>query len=185
MDEHQPDIQKLVRSAQTGDSESIAELFRLFSDRIFRFVRFRVGDVATAEDLAQTVFVEMIRSLPRYKEQRNAKFSTWLFQIARFRLIDHYRSRRNTVSLDHDVPDGTEPPAPVMNEERVIIDRALALLPERYQTVLHLTFREDLNDKEIAHSMRIGKINVRVLRHRALRALRSYMNDHHSSFHRQ
>lgn len=181
MDEHQPDIQELARSAQTGDSESIAKLFRLFSDRIFRFVRFRVGDVATAEDLAQTVFVEMIRSLPRYKEQRNAKFSTWLFQIARFRLIDHYRSRRNTVSLDHDVPDGSEPPAPVMHEEHALVDRALALLPERYQTVLHLTFREDLDDKEIAGIMRIGTINVRVVRHRALRALRKYLNNSHPS----
>lgn len=182
MGEHQPHIQDLVRNAQTGDSESIAELFRLFSDRIFRFVRYRVGDVATAEDLTQTVFVEMIRSLPRYKEQKNAKFSTWLFQIARFRLIDHYRSRRNTVSLDHDVPDGTEPQAPVIHEESALIDRALAHLPERYQTVLHLTFHEDLDDKEIATILRIGKINVRVLRHRALRALRAYMNDNHPSF---
>lgn len=166
-------IQILVSQAQSGDSGSVARLFELFSDRIFRYLRLRLSEVEIAEDLTQTVFLEMIQALPRYQPSPKAKFSTWLFQIARFRLIDHYRKHRSTVDIDEVAIQGhpnlsTDAPEFELNQT----DAALAQLPEKYRTILHLRFREELEPKEIAQVMKISVMNVRVLQHRALRKLR-------------
>lgn len=171
------DIQALVARAQARDQEAVAELFREFSDRIYRFLRFRLSDDQTAEDLTQTVFLEMLQALGRYRAQTTAKFSTWLFQIARFRLIDHYRKRRPEIALDdlapkHQAALAVDPPLP----EPDVVDRVFHRLPERYQTVLHLRFREDLSTQEIARIMKTTSLNVRVLQHRALRALRGLLS---------
>ncbi len=171
-----PDIAALVERAQRGDRDSVAEIFELLHERIFRFFAFRTSERETAEDLTQTTFLEMIRALPRYKVQTDAKFTTWLFQIARFRLIDHYRRSGRTVPLD-DVPepvDADDEPADPHDADAV--RSALAQLPEKYQTVLHLRYREDLTTAEIAAAMRTSALNVRVLQHRALNALRAIIH---------
>lgn len=175
-----PDIAALVARAQHGDRECIATIFELLHGRIYRFFAFRTSERETAEDLTQTTFLEMIRALPRYKVQTDAKFTTWLFQIARFRLIDHYRKSGRTIPLD-------EAPEPIdKDEERMdsfdveAMDTALKQLPERYQTVLHLRYREDLTTGEIAAAMRTSALNVRVLQHRALNALRRIIHQERS-----
>lgn len=170
-------IQECVQKARAGDQEAIAELFRRFSDRIYRYLRLRVSDEATAEDLTQTVFVEMLSSLTRYKTLPEAKFSTWLFQIARFRLIDHYRKDRPTAPID-DVRESTHPNLSVMPDPPAgDLDWALQQLPEKYQTVLHFRFREDLDPEEVARILGTSTVNVRVLQHRALKALRKILDE--------
>ncbi len=176
MEPQQHDTGEIVAKARQGDRDSIATLFTLYSDRIYRFLRFRLSDDATAEDLTQVVFLEMIRSLPRYTIQRNAKFTTWLFQIARHRLIDHYRRQRPTVAIDAESlaahPQLQTDPPPIDDGH---VEAAMQQLPERYQTVLHLRFREDCSYAEAAKILGTTQMNVRVLQHRALRALRRIM----------
>ncbi|MFA6908841.1 MAG: sigma-70 family RNA polymerase sigma factor [Patescibacteria group bacterium] len=170
------EIQEIVASAQSGDEASVARLFELFSERVFRYLRARVADRHTAEDLTQTVFLEMIQALKRYKQQK-AKFSTWLFQIARFRLIDHYRKAPPPLPFDESL---FEHPSLIVDAQVDVVwpsrmDAALAKLPERYQTVLHLRFREELTHEEVARSMRLTTLHVRVLQSRALKALRKHL----------
>ncbi|MFA6512387.1 MAG: sigma-70 family RNA polymerase sigma factor [Patescibacteria group bacterium] len=166
------EIQEFVQQARDGDAEAFGVLFEEFSDRVYRFLAMRVSEKETAEDITQTVFVEMIQSLGRYKKQRNAKFSTWLFQIARFRLIDHYRSKKAHIPLE-DVPEPVQEPAhadPV--QDRALRD-ALNTLPEQQRTVLHLHFFEDMSPQEIAVVLKTTAINVRVIQHRAIKVLRT------------
>ncbi|MFA6098092.1 MAG: RNA polymerase sigma factor [Patescibacteria group bacterium] len=174
------EIQKLVARAQSGRSDSISGIYEVFKDRIYRFFLFRSENRETAEDLTQSVFLEMIRSLPRYKEQSNAKFSTWLFQIARFRLIDYYRKARKKVNLDD--LEGERHPSLTTEPEEVAIDtryeaarKILKELPEKYQTVIHLTIIEEFSLAETAKIMSITIINVRVLKFRALKKIRLIM----------
>lgn len=173
MEYDEEEIQEFVRRAQQGDRDAMAALFDRLSDRIYRYLRFRVRDQEIAEDLTQTVFVEMLQALQRYKRESRTKFSTWLFQIARFRLIDHYRRERPSVTIE-DVPERTHPNLSVSPPETDAgtIDKAMQKLPEKFQTVLHLRFREDLDPSEIAAILETTTINVRVIQHRALRALR-------------
>lgn len=166
------DIAELVRQAQAGDREAIGTIFDRLKQRIYRYLMMRTANRETAEDLLQTTFLEMIRALPRYKVQTEAKFSTWVFQIARFRLIDYYRKQGRTVPLEetHDLADQASVQADPFDQAQIVA--ALRILPEKYQTILHLRYREDLSTGEIAETMKISAINVRVLQHRALRALK-------------
>lgn len=169
------EIQEYVARAKSGDSGACGVLFEEFSDRIYRFLILRVSERETAEDLTQTVFVEMIQSLPRYKPQKSAKFSTWLFQIARFRLIDHYRSHKTHIPLE-DAPEPAEEPAhpdPAADQELLA---ALAQLPEKQRTVLHLHFFEDMSPNDIARVLKTTAVNVRVIQHRAIKALRTLIH---------
>ncbi len=173
MDSTETDIQALVQRAQAGDSDGVAGLFDIFSERIFRYIRMRVADEVTAEDLTQTVWLEMIQALPRYRMRPNAKFGTWLFQIARFRLIDHYRKGGREVSLEASgLEYSMSEPAKLPEIDPSIVDRVWADLPEREQTVLHLRFREGYHPGEIARVLKTTSLNVRVIQHRALKRLR-------------
>lgn len=172
MDHQSADIAALVVQAQDGDRQAIATIFDRLKDRIYRYLLMRTSNREVAEDLLQTTFLEMIRALPRYKVQNDAKFTTWLFQIARFRLIDHYRVQGRTVGLD-DAPEmAAEEENAVDPFEHDQVETALKTLPEKYQTILHLRYREDFTTEEIAAAMKISTINVRVVQHRALQALK-------------
>lgn len=172
MDSQSADLAALVQQAQGGDRDAIAKIFERLQHRIYRYVYMRTSSREVAEDLLQTTFLEMIRALPRYKVQNDAKFTTWLFQIARFRLIDYYRQQGRTVALD-DAPEvAAEHITPADPWQGAQIERALQTLPEKYQTILHLRYREDFTTPEIAAAMKISALNVRVLQHRALQALK-------------
>ncbi len=173
MDHAENETQELIARAQRGDQDAMGALFERFGDRVFRYIRMRVSDTASAEDITQTVFLEMVSSLLRYKQSEKAKFSTWLFQIARHRLIDHYRRSRPTAPID-ELPERIHPNLSVDPAETDggRIAWAMAQLSERYQTVLHLRFREDLDPAEIATVLGTSALNVRVMQHRALKALR-------------
>lgn len=170
------DIQIIVSRAQQGDADGFARLFDIFSNRIYRFFRVRLSDNETAEDLTQVVFLEMLQALGRYKTHSDAKFSTWLFQIARFRLIDHYRQHRQHVSID-DLPTQAHPNLSVdaVAYELPVVDDLLNQLPENYRTILHLRYQEQLTTSEIAKVLKTSAINVRVLHHRAIRAARKLL----------
>lgn len=174
------DIQELVQKAQAGDESSVTRLYELFCDRIYRYIVLRVSHRETAEDLTQTVFLEMIRSLQRYKKQKDVKFTTWLFQIARHRLIDHYRRSKNIFPID-DLTDShtelqIEPDEINFDTDYQRIKKILHKLSEQQQNVIHLSYYEDMQPGEIAKITGMSAINVRVEKHRALRNIRKILS---------
>lgn len=186
-DKNSPEIiDELVRKAQGGDEDSMGRLYELLSDRIYRYIIRRVSHRETAEDLTQTVFLEMIRSLPRYTVRAGAKFTTWLFQIARHRLIDHYRRQKIVIPLDETLeshPDLQVDPAPPHDQqldERIA--QLLATLPERQQEIIHLFYREQMSAGEIAEVLEISALSVRVEKHRALKALQRLLSGRDATF---
>src|SRR6185436_8469547 len=93
------DIQKLVSSAQNGDSDAFGQIYDLFSRQIFNFLFSKLRHKETSEDLVHTVFLKAWTNLRTYRPRVTAKFSTWLYQIANYTLIDHWRTKRPTVEL--------------------------------------------------------------------------------------
>ncbi len=178
----EPNIQQLVHQAQAGDQDSVAALYDALQPRVYRFLVYRVSSVEIAEDLTQTVFLEMIRSLHRYKERSSATFTTWLFQIARHRLIDHYRSNGAPLSID-DVLDPHHPSLvseqPTVNHDSRYeqVRKRLSQLDPEDRTILHLSYVEDMEPTEIAALLKRTPTHIRVKKHRALRRLRALLND--------
>jgi RNA polymerase sigma-70 factor (ECF subfamily) len=86
----QPDPE-VLRRAQRGDERAFAQILRAYETTIFNYVYRTVGDRALAEDLTQEVFVRVFQALPRFSLR--CKFTTWLFQVTKNRVLDELRAR--------------------------------------------------------------------------------------------
>jgi RNA polymerase sigma-70 factor (ECF subfamily) len=117
---------ELVASALRGSQDSFRELVRRFERPVYSLVLRMVQDPATAEDLAQEVFVKAFRRLDSYDSRW--KFSSWLFKIAHNTTIDHLRrGTPETVPLEAgEDDDGRGGLAAVLADDTVEDPRAAA-----------------------------------------------------------
>lgn len=176
-----PDEAVLVRLAGSGDSEAFAVLYVHYMDPIFRYVYFRVGEQAEAEDLTEEVFVRAWEALPQYQQGKHP-FKSWLYRIAHNLVIDYHRKLKpvSVPDLDlHRYHDGSP-----SHEERLIQDQevdqiaqAMAKLGEEERQVLLLRFVEGLSHREVAELINKSEGACRVIQHRALAALNSALTE--------
>lgn len=167
-------LNKLAIDAQNGDENAFGQIFDELSDKIFKFLAFRVQNHEDAKDLTSQTFLEAWKSLPRFNPDKS--FSTWIYTIARYKLIDHYRKFRPTVSLDAVTNMGDNTDIRVEMENRAESEQiltALNQLPELYQTVVSLKLVEELEYSEIAEITGKKENNLRIIYKRGMDKLRS------------
>src|SRR5579862_2749112 len=101
-----------------GDVAAFTELVEKYKQPIMNLVYRTIHDPTEAEDLAQNVFVQVYKSAERYKS--TAKFSTWLFTIARNLCLNEIRrrSRHPAESLDAPHPEQEDQPAQQFEDKR-------------------------------------------------------------------
>src|SRR5579862_5758690 len=110
LEQPDPDI---LRRAQRGDERAFEVILRTYETPIFNYVYRIVGDRPLAEDLTQEVFVRVFQALPRFSLR--CKFTTWLFQVTKNRVLDELRARerrpQTPVTID-DLPmlESLDPP---------------------------------------------------------------------------
>lgn len=176
----EPSDAELVRLAQSGQVEAFGTLYRRYVEPIFRFTRSRVSSERDAEDLTENVFLKAFEGLDSY-EERGAPFGAYLYQVARNSIIDHYRTSKPVESLESaekysDDRLGAE--KGIVEREAVSkIEQALENLPENYQEVIRLRLMMDLPTDQVAAWMNKKPATVRVLQHRALKALREALGE--------
>ena len=136
--------------------EAILEkLWTDFSDKLRHFIRVRVEDHATAEDILQDVYVKIQSRSGQLAGVRNVP--GWLFQIARNAVIDHYRTRKETTEVPEDLlaseenADGGE-----VEGLKAAFQRMIESLPEPYREAVVLTELEGLTQKELAERLQIS-----------------------------
>ena len=153
----------VLRRAQRGDERAFSLILRAYETPVFNYVLRLVGDRSLAEDLTQEVFMRVFQGLPRFSLR--CKFTTWLFQVTKNRVLDELRARerrpRATVNLD-DVPTLEVLDRPV--EETEMIDavwRALHDLNPDLKMALLLRDVVGLPYNEIADSLEITLATVK------------------------
>src|SRR3989344_7170402 len=171
IDEHE--IQNLVSQAQQKDGAAFARIYDLLAQSIYNFLLSKLRHKETAEDLMHTVFLKAWQGLSSYQARPNAKFSTWLYQIANYTLIDYWRTKKTTVELEVVENLSQFAQNPKLYENYDYLWNAINKLPLPYQTVLDLRFRQDMSVEETALIMGKTAVGVRVLQHRALNALKN------------
>src|SRR5690242_21209413 len=95
----------VLRKAQRGDERAFTLIVRAYETPIYNYVLRLVGDRSLAEDLTQEVFLRVFQGLPRFSHR--SKFTTWLFQVTKNRVLDELRAveRRPRLSVAlEDVP---------------------------------------------------------------------------------
>jgi RNA polymerase sigma-70 factor (ECF subfamily) len=168
------DLAALAGRAQAGDEAAFAALVRASTNRLLNFLYRLIGHAQDAEDLAQETFVKAHRALDRYNPAR--PFLPWLFTIARRSALNHLRALRPVESLPDGVPapDAPDPAeASATRDDHAQLWRTVRRLHPRYHEVLWLYYGEGFTAAEVATVMRTNALCVKVLLHRARRALLS------------
>jgi RNA polymerase sigma-70 factor (ECF subfamily) len=158
-----PDAALMLRVRQ-GDTAAFTELVDKYKQPVMNVVYRMIRDATKAEDLAQNVFVQVYKSAHRYES--SAKFSTWLFTIARNLCLNEIRrrSRHPAESLDAPHPEHEDQPLRQYEDKRNFsppesllqgelaqkIEAALAGLPENQRTAILLCRQDELSYEDIA-----------------------------------
>jgi len=175
-----------MRRVQRGDREAFAELVERYTPAIYNFILRTVRDETEAEDLVQNTFVQVWKSAKRYRV--SAKFSTWLYTIARNLALNELRrrGRHRAESLDAPHPDFEELPLHQVEDEETLnppqqlareelfakVEEAIRDLPENQRTALLLCREEDVSYEEIAEILGVSLSATKSIIHRARAVLR-------------
>lgn len=182
------DHDELVRLFRLGNAHAFELVFEHYRGPVFNFLyRMLNGDRETAEDLLCEIFMKLNDAIEYYEPR--AKFSTWLFMIARNHCLNRIKSRsyrqdRVTVSLDAlaqtqngpSAPDRLVPPSGPGDSRgadlQELIEQAIAGLPDDYKEVFVLHAVEGFTHEEAARILKMNPATVRTHYHRARHWLR-------------
>ena len=173
----------LVRRCLAREERAYRELIRRYQTPVVNLAWRITGNPDDAAEVAQETFIRVLRSLHTYDPERPLK--TWLFKIAANLALDSIRRRkRRPVSIqdlfDEDEGPAPEPVEPGPGPEAMLqvrrsaerFDELVQEMPEHYQAILYLRYREDLAYEEIADALDIPLGTVKVRLHRAHEILR-------------
>ncbi len=166
----QPAEERLLARARAWDRAALAEIYDRYSPQIYRLAVRVTGDPDLAEECVAETFSRLLHALRAGGGPRQ-HLRAYLFRIAHNWLNDQYR-RRPTLSLDPERDAPTAPDGWDAAWQAESLRAALATLPPAQRTVLTLRFFEGLSPAEVAEVMGRSVGAVKVLQHRALRALR-------------
>jgi RNA polymerase sigma-70 factor (ECF subfamily) len=169
----------LIEQAKTN-SEAFGILYERYVDRIYKYVYYRTGNVADAEDLTARIFERAMNHIGTYQDQ-GVPFSAWLYRIAHNLVANWYRDRsRHTFIALEDISQltvtdhGPEFAAQLL-EDKQALREAISRLPVERQELLMLKFIEHLSNAEIGEIIGRSEGAVKSLYHRTLLSLREEM----------
>jgi len=170
-DRPEPSSKQLAEKAQNGCRESFEALVERHGQRIFNFLWQLTRNWHDAEDLTQETFLKALRNIHRYNPA--CSFASWLFVIAKRTGLSHFRSTRPTEELPEESEADALDPFTVLQEkeEKNSLWRLARRLKPNQHEVLWLRYGEGFSIAETARIMNTNQIRVKVLLHRARKAL--------------
>ena len=166
----------LVARAQGGDADAFGQLYDRYVDLVYRYVYYRVGSKALAEDLVSETFLRALRRISSFTWQ-GRDFAAWLITIARNLIADHYKSGRFRLEvatadmLDADrATEGPESEVLDAITNASLLDAVKQLNSEQQECVV-LRFLQGMSVTETALAMGKTEGAIKALQYRAVRTL--------------
>ena len=179
--------ERLMCRYRDGDADAFETLYARHRGGLYRFILRQVTVAALADELFQEVWMSVIDSRSRYEP--SARFTTWLYRMARNRVIDHYR--RQSVRLaahdDGDTdPDALAGDAADEPDRRAAADDAMAhlldavaALPENQRTAFLLRHEAGMTAAAIGDVTGVSEETAKSRLRYATRRLRDALDEHH------
>jgi RNA polymerase sigma-70 factor, ECF subfamily len=134
---------------QTKKTNISEQVWKDHQSMLRAFIQSRVSDDFAADDILQDVFLKMHSSLPAVNDL--TKLKSWLYQITRNTIIDHYRSRNPGADLPDDMPETeADPGAEILKDLSNCLQPMIQSLPDNYREAVHMSEIQGLSQKEVA-----------------------------------
>ncbi len=183
MDDRRDDDHMLMLAYAGGDAQAFRTLYERHRGGLYRFILYRVHARHVADELFQETWSRVITARKRYRP--DARFRTWLYQIAHNLVVDSYRRARpqatgeeNERILASQTVDENEQPDRVLStfEQRRRLQLALERLPDDQRSVFLLRMEQGLGLEEIATITGCGRETAKSRLRYALKRIREQLN---------
>jgi RNA polymerase sigma-70 factor, ECF subfamily len=133
---------------------TLEHIWNEFAHKLGQFIRVRVSDPATAQDILQDVFLKIQKRLGQLKDP--TKLEGWIYLMTRNAIIDHYRKRKEMVELPENLPAEPDGHDGEVDELKAAFRRMIYSLPEPYREAVVLTEFDGLTQQELATHLGIS-----------------------------
>ncbi|HKJ90029.1 MAG TPA: sigma-70 family RNA polymerase sigma factor [Oceanipulchritudo sp.] len=172
-----------MKQVREGDGDAFRRLFDKWKLPLVGFFYRSTGDYHRAEDLAMEVAQKVYRNREKY--QPRARFSTWLFQIARNCLRDSWRRKAPVAGAGEPLhgPEWHYPQAVDAEDPQTVLEweewlrHALTTFPETERTALLLVVQQEMKPSEAAEVLEVTPNHLRVILNRARNRLKKIRED--------
>jgi RNA polymerase sigma-70 factor (ECF subfamily) len=180
--EHSPDAVEFLDAARRGDEEAWRQIVALYGRRLFALAKSRCGSAELAEEVTQSVFATVARTLGSGGYREQGRFESWLFRIAMNRIRDHARkSARQATSTD---PETLSRIADRRKDEgerdEALLQRlraAMAKLGKADREIVELRHHGEMSFMAMSELLDEPLGTLLARHHRALRKLKSILED--------
>lgn len=162
-------LKSLMIGSLDGDVSAHTALLEALTPVLRSYYRRRVRDESVLEDLMQETLIAI--HFRRASFERDKPFTAWLFAIARYKLVDHFRRSRSYCQIAHFEETLGDEGFEAASNAALDVKRLLATLPARQAEAIRLTHLEGLSVAEAARAAGIRESNVKVSVHRGLKSL--------------
>lgn len=167
-----------------ADTDSFAQLYDLYVQKIYRFIYFKVGSVEEAQDLTSQTFLKVWQRLISPEASAIRNINAFIYQVARNSVIDYFRQKGLEKDWLENIDTTEEPVAPEStidivqsSMDKEVLMTAIKKMRPVFQEVILMRYVDDLPLDEIAAIINKSNGATRVLIHRALQELRRIIND--------
>lgn len=147
---------ELLARIQDGSHDAFAALVQRHTERFYRLAYRYMQHKETAEDIVQDAFVKLWENPGKWQPERNTKFTTWFYRILVNLCLD-WQKKKRPLALEEELPvldEGETLDATLIRvQEQKILEKEIAVLPERQRLALNLCFDEGLSNQEAAEVM--------------------------------
>ena len=169
--------QDLLLRARQLDPCALAEIYDLYSPRLYRYAVRLLGDACTAEDCVAETFSRFLQAIRTHKGPSDY-LQAYLYRTIHNIVVDHYRRQPPVQTLNDDSPGfGNVEDSTDQNIRKLRVRAAIHALTSDQQQVVALKFLEGWENEEIAHILNKPVGAVKSLQHRALTNLKKILLD--------